>query len=505
MHQLAQRSCRLLLGISLMTLLIAPLGMAQGIGGDPDLTITDVQISPESPQPGEQAEITLTIANEGDGDVARTARPDVEFLVSFGPAELSNIGLGLLTGIRVDKATLREGLEAGETTEVTFNWDVVQLPQFEFIFKVDSPFNNVDEANEDNNRAEYTLSVKEQALDQWWLDDVNARGAWETTQGSDEVVVAVIDSGMDVDHQEFQGNLWTNPEDGTHGWDIVDDRAPGNRRTPIGVHGTSVGGLVAARDDGQGVTGVAPNVQLMDLRVFPTFQVGGRAIASGAASEDVVTAINFATEHGADVINLSLGSLCSVEQIPPRFSQFRDDFKAGIEAEREAIQNAVSQGVTVVAAAGNNGTCVEYPAQFPEVIAVGATTKADDIAGYSGRGPEVWVSAPGGSLSFEEFVKQLELGFGQLVPKLDTLLVSPYLRDNYGWFNGTSAATPIVSGVVALMTSVDGDLTPQQIRDVLAATAQDMGESGRDPLFGHGRVDAQAAVECVANGLACTQ
>ncbi|MFB6284964.1 MAG: S8 family serine peptidase [Candidatus Bipolaricaulia bacterium] len=505
MHQMTQSLGRLLLGISLITMLAAPLATAQGFGGSPDLTITGVQISPESPQPGEQAKITLTITNQGEGDVARSARPGVEFLVSFGPKELSNLGLGLLTGVRIAKKTIRTDLEAGDSTQLTFNWTVVQLPKLQFIFKVDSPFNNVDEANEDNNRLDQTLTIQEKALNQWWLKDVKARGAWETTKGSDETVVAVIDSGMDIDHQEFQGNLWTNPEDGTHGWDIVDDRAPSNRRTPIGVHGTSVAGLVAARDDGQGVTGVAPDVQLMDLRVFPTFRVGGRAVASGAATEDVIEAINFAVEHGADVINLSLGSLCSVEQIPPRFQQFRDDFKAAIEAEHKAIQNAVSQGVTVVAAAGNNGTCVTYPAKFPEVIAVSATTKADEVAGYSSRGSPVWVGAPGGSLSFEEFVSQLELGFQQLVPKLDTLLISPYLRDNYGWFNGTSAAAPIVSGVVALMKSVDGDLTPQQIREVLAATAQDMGESGRDALFGHGRVDAQAAVECVANGLACIQ
>ena len=505
MAQATRTFSRLLLLLGIAALLATPSGAAQGFGGDPDLVITDVRISPESPQPGDEATITLTIANQGEGDVSRTARPGVEFLISFGPKELSNLGLGLLTGVRIAKETITSELEAGDATEVTFNWTVVQLPKFRFIFKVDAPFDNVTESDEDNNRLEHTLNVPEQALDQWWLEDVNARAAWETTRGSDDVVVAVIDSGMDVDHQEFQGNLWENPNDGTHGWDVVDDRAPSNRRTPIGVHGTSVGGLIAARDDGQGVTGVAPNVRLMDLRVFPTFRVGGRAVASGAAAEDVIEAIHFAVDHGADVINLSLGSLCSVEQIPPRFREFRDDFEAAIEAEREAIRNAVNQGVTVVAAAGNNGTCVQYPAKFPEAIAVSATTKADDVAGYSSRGPEVWVGAPGGSLSFEEFVQQLELGFDQLVPKLDSLLVSTYLRDNYGWFNGTSAATPIVSGVAALMKSVDGDLTPQQVREVLAATTQDMGESGRDALFGHGRVDAEAAVECVADGLACLQ
>lgn len=169
MRSAAQLISRLVLGISLITLLAAPLATAQGFGGSPDLTITDVEISPESPQPGEQAEITLTIANQGDGDVARTARPGVEFLISFGPKELSNLGLGLLTGVRIAKENLTAELEAGDSTQVTFDWTVVQLPKLQFIFKVDSPFDNVDESNETNNRTDHTLTIQEQALDQWWL------------------------------------------------------------------------------------------------------------------------------------------------------------------------------------------------------------------------------------------------------------------------------------------------------------------------------------------------
>ena len=121
-----------------LMLTVPAFGAAQGLGGDPDLAIIDVQISPELPKPSESATIILTIANQGDGDVARTDRVDVEFLISFGPKDLSNVGLGLLDDIRIDKQTLRTGIDVGETTEISFNWTVVELPQFEFILKLDS-------------------------------------------------------------------------------------------------------------------------------------------------------------------------------------------------------------------------------------------------------------------------------------------------------------------------------------------------------------------------------
>ena len=501
MARIVQTSGRILALLGLTVLVAAPLGSSQpGFGGRPDLVITDVQVTPETPKPGDEATITLTIANEGEGEMERTARPGVEFLVSFGPKELANLGLGLLTGVRVDKQTLRSGLESGESTDVTFNWTVLQLPKFRFIFKVDSPFDNVEESNEANNRTESTLRVNSADLTQWWLDDLNAPGAWETSRGSAETIVAVIDTGMDVNHPEFRGNLWTDPENGAHGFDFIDERIPSNRRTQIGVHGTGVAGTVAAQDDGQGTTGIAPNVRLMDLRVFESFTIGTRTVGTFAEAEDVAAAIEFAADHGADVINLSLGSVCSVEQVSRRF---RDEFERGLEMERQAIQKAISQGSIVVAAAGNNGQCVEFPAKFPEAIAVGATTRGDEIAGFSSRGPEVWVSAPGGSLSPEEFFSRFEQGFGNLVPALDSLIITPYVRDNYGWFSGTSFSAPLVSGTLALMRSVDPELTVDDARGVLAATATDMGATGRDELFGHGRVDAEAAVECVANNLSC--
>lgn len=493
---------RVTAAFTLLALALVSFGAAQpGVGDTPDLIISNVELSPASPKPGDELTITLTIENQGEGDVASSARFGVEFLVSFGPKELSNLGLGVLTGVRIDKTTVTQGIDAGESIEVSFNWEVLQLPKFSFVFKVDSPFDDVRESDEGNNRTETTVAIPTRFLDQWWLDQVKAPEAQEITPGSPETVVAVIDTGMDLDHAEFQGNLWTNPENGGHGFDFIDDRIAKVRRTPIGVHGTGVAGTIAARDDGDGTTGLAPNVQLMDLRVFPTIRVGGRAIPTGATFEHINAAIRYATEHGADVINLSLGtSFCSVEQISPRF---QDEVQRILDQQHEVIREAVSQGVVVVAAAGNNGQCVEFPSKFPEVIAVGATSKNGEITGYSGRGPEVWVTAPGGSITPDEFFARFEQGFKDLVPVLDTLIMTPYLRDNYGWFSGTSFSTPIVSGVVALMLSANPDLTPDDVREVLAATATDLGEDGRDDDSGHGLVNAVKALKCVRNGLNC--
>ncbi len=465
----------------------------------PDLVVEAIELAPESPKPGDPITITLTIANQGRADVRE--RFDVEFLIRFGPPELNSLGLGVLTGVRIDKRTVKEPVPAGKSVQVRFQWEALNLPQFRFLFRVDSPFNRVQESDERNNQFEHLLEIKEEFLDQWWLDAIEARGAWRTTQGSPDVVVAVIDSGLDQGHREFQGNLWTDPETGGHGWDFVDERDGRVRRTPIDFHGTSVGGLIAARADGRGTTGVAPNVRLMDLRVFPTVRVGGRAEALGAPFELINAAIDFAVARGARVINLSLGTrFCSLEEI---FPMYREPVRRLLEAQRRAIERALAAGVTVVAAAGNNGRCVGYPARFPGVIAVSATDRQNAITGYSSRGPEVWVAAPGGGLSFEEFVQAFQGEFQQLVPVLSTLLIAPYLRDNYGWFTGTSGATPLVSGVVALMLSVNPELTPEQVRRVLAATATDLGDPGFDELYGYGLVNAKRAVECVAQGLSC--
>ena len=474
-----------------LLMLAATSGNAQIGPNLPDLVVQEVRISPESPTPGEIATITLVVANQGNVDAQGPF--DVDFQISFGPQELAEIGLGFLVGIRIDKKIVTGRIRPNSTIEVSFNWEVLQLPRFELIFLLDSPFNRIQESDENNNRTEHILEIEESQLTQWWLDNINVEQAWEITRGLPTITVAVIDTGIDIEHPEFQGNLWVNPADGSHGFDFIDNTNGLTRTSALDFHGTSVGGLIAAKQDGLGISGVAPNVRLMDLRVFPT--------TGGATFGNITRAIQFATVNGADVINLSLGtSFCSIDEID-QVDQF--DVQRSLDSLENAVRFAVTNDVIVVSSAGNNARCVGFPANFDGVIAVSSTTIDNNASGFTSFGPEVEFAAPGGSLSREDFFDALRLDFNQLVPVLNTLLVTPYLDNNYGWFTGTSASSPIVSGVVALMLSVNPNLRIDQVRDVLAATALDLGRFGRDDLFGSGLVDAGAAVQCVENNLDC--
>lgn len=462
-----------------------------GFSNQADLVISGVSISPEKPIPGQDAIITVVVTNEGNEDVQQNF--DVEFQIAFGPQELADIGLGILVGIRIDKALVNRRIRPGESFDVKFTWRVLQLPQFKFIFKVDSPFNTIQESDETNNRFEHILDIGEDVLSQWWLDAINVREAWETTRGSEDIIVAVIDTGVDHTHPEFAGNLWVNPADGSHGFDFIEGHNGLQRTTQIDFHGTSVAGLIGAQDDGLGVTGVAPDVQIMDLRVFPT--------DGGASFGDIASAINFAIANGADIINLSLGtSFCSASEFAP---EDRTNVQRAINFLNSWVQAAINNGIVVVSSAGNNARCVTVPANLDNVIAVSATNIANDPSPFTSFGPEVVVGAPGGSLRFEDFIDALKLDFQLLIPTLETLLVTPYVNGNYGWFTGTSASAPIVSGVIALMLSVNPNMTTFQIRDVLARTALDLGDPGFDEFYGYGLIDAAAAVKCAANGGRC--
>jgi len=457
----------------------------------PDLVIQSVSVSPENPAPGEIATIGVVVANEGDADAQGPF--DLDFHISFGPQELNEIGLGFLVGVRIEKKIVTGVLRRGQSREVQFQWEVLQLPRFKFQFFVDSPTSRIFEDNENNNDFEHIFEVDENQLTQWWLENIDINEAWEITRGAQTVTVAVIDTGIDLDHPEFEGNLWVNPVDGSHGHDFIEDSNGLNRKTALDFHGTSVAGLIAARQDGNGISGVAPNVRVMDLRVFPT--------TGGASFSDIRNAIVFATQNGADVINLSLGtSFCDIEEIP-EIDRF--DVQRSLDALEDAVDFAVANDVVVISSAGNNARCVGFPASFDNVIAVSSTTITDEASPFTSLGPEVHIAAPGGSLSRDQFFEAFALDFQSLIPVLETLLVTPYLNDNYGWFTGTSASSPIVAGVAALMLSVNPNLRVDQIEDILAATARDLGPRGRDDVFGAGIIDAGAAVQCVANGFDC--
>lgn len=300
---------------------------------------------------------------------------------------------------------------------------------------------------------------------QWHYRNVQLPRAWECTTGRDWVVVAVIDDGI-TDHPDLRGLT-------TAGWDFRDrDPDPTWPGCASDVrefsHGTHVAATVAAlTDNGVGVAGVnwgPGGARVMPLRAF------GPCAEDGGYWADVAAALVYAADRGAHVVNMSFGG-------PPS------------EVAAAAVRYAYSKGVALVAAAGNQyPQPVEYPAAYPEVIAVGATNCRDESTFYSAEGPEVDVVAPGGSTRTDCGLDG-EAG-GDLVWSASTSLSA-----GHGYFRaqGTSMAAAHVSGVVALYFS-RGPIGPESARQRLRETAKDLGVPGRDDRFGWGLVDARLVV-----------
>ncbi|BAL91699.1 putative subtilase-family protease [Actinoplanes missouriensis 431] len=278
---------------------------------------------------------------------------------------------------------------------------------------------------------------------QWALPKIKATTAWTTSTGAG-VTVAVIDTGVDANHPDLTGKVLP-------GYDMINKVAGGT--TDGNGHGTHVAGIIgAATGNGIGISGVAPDAAILPVRVFD---------AKGAGyMSDVAESIVWAADHGADVINMSLGST------------------GKLDALADAVTYARGKGVTVVAAAGNErqkGSPVSYPAAYPGVIAVAATTAADTYASFSNAGGYVDVAAPGDAI----------------VSTYPTALAG----GEYVAMSGTSMASPHVAAVAAQLKAYQPALGPDQVEKILEATAVDLGATGFDTTYGNGRIDAAAALD----------
>jgi len=267
---------------------------------------------------------------------------------------------------------------------------------------------------------------------------MNLKEAWTVTEGSPEVVVAIIDSGVDLNHPDLKDNLWTNPgevngkantdNDGNgfkndvHGYDFYYGKGDPTDETG---HGTHVAGIIAALKNGFGSIGVAPNVKVMPLRfIGPS--------GSGSTS-DAIDAIDYAIKMGAKVISASWGN--------SGYSSYLAD----------AVKRAQDAGIVFVAAAGNQGRNTAnspyYPGSYDGVISVASSNQKDQLSSYSNYGSNVTIAAPGDQI------------------------FSTYLNDGYETLSGTSMAAPQISGAVALALSKNQSIPPEALKSALCGSA----------------------------------
>jgi subtilisin family serine protease len=276
-----------------------------------------------------------------------------------------------------------------------------------------------------------------------WQADMRLIGmpsAWGITTGSTDVIVAVLDTGYELNHEDLDAIPVVSRRNIRTGTNNVNDGYG---------HGTHVAGTIASStNNGLGVASMAPGVTIMPVKVLDADGYGYWS--------DFLDGVDWAVAHGADVINMSLGSYLSANQI----ANWQPTFTAAWEA-----------GTMVIAAAGNNNNnTLFYPASFANVLSVSATTNTDIKASFSSFGPAVDVSAPGVGIA------------------------STYRDNRYVTMNGTSMATPHVAGLAALIRSLHPEFTLAEVETAIKATALDLGNPGWDKYFGHGRIQPPLAL-----------
>jgi serine protease len=322
---------------------------------------------------------------------------------------------------------------------------------------------------------------------QWHYPLIALPEAWDTSTGNPEVVIAVVDTGVLSNHPDLAGQL-------VEGYDFVrdpvsardgdgidpDPQDPGNNlgAGSSSFHGTHVSGTVAARgNNSRGVAGAAYTSRVMPVRALG---VGG-----AGTSYDVDQAVRFAAGlpndsgtlplQAADIINLSLGG---------------GPFSRASQALYDEVRAA---GVLVVAAAGNEASSLPgYPASYEGVISVSAVNAQRQLTPYSNFGSKIDIAAPGGDSS-EDLNGD---GYPDGVLSTGGSSTASGLEYAYTFLSGTSMASPHVAAVLALMKSVNPQLTPADIDALLVRgdLSDDLGASGRDDLYGHGIINAQRAV-----------
>ena len=334
---------------------------------------------------------------------------------------------------------------------------------------------------------------------QWGHDAVDAPEAWNAGYRGAGAVVAVLDGGFDSYHPDLKPNIMETVS-------FVPDEDPEYALPDVFSHGSHTAGTVAAADNGFGTIGVAPEAELMLVKVLSDN-------GSGAFSW-IIEGIIYAADNGADVISMSFGAYLEK-------SGFCNEEVCFTAREANELKNAIARattyayqkGVTVVASAGNDAIdfdhtadLIHVPSDAPHVICVSASAPVgwatgmdpflDYPASYTNYGQStIDFAAPGGDYVYPDYENICVVG-----GLVNYCFVFDYVfsTGNNGWYwsIGTSMAVPYVSGVAAIIIGMNGsEMTPAQVEAALRKSADDLGKPGKDDFYGHGRVNAANAVD----------
>ncbi|MCC3355812.1 S8 family peptidase [Bacillus sp. REN16] len=279
---------------------------------------------------------------------------------------------------------------------------------------------------------------------QWNLRMIDSENGWGITQGSDKVKIAIVDTGVDLDHPDLVNRI-------TDGYNILKDN---NVPDDDNGHGTHVAGIIASQTNNyEGTAGITWFNPIMPVKVMGSDGYG--------STFDIARGIIWATDHGADVINLSLGNY------------------QGSKMLKQAVDYAYRHDVVMVAASGNdNSSQPSFPSAYPQVLSVAAVDLNGDKADFSNYGDYIDVSAPG------------------------VTIPSTYIDEQYAALSGTSMAAPHVAALAGLMRSINPNLSNKDIMDIIKRTSLDLGKTGKDIYFGEGLIDIVQALNQAKQGTA---
>ncbi|AMA72432.1 MULTISPECIES: S8 family peptidase [Aneurinibacillus] len=272
---------------------------------------------------------------------------------------------------------------------------------------------------------------------QWNMPAINMEQAWDISKGRENVIIAVIDTGVDLTHPEFQGKL-------VKGHNVLNDS---DRPQDDNGHGTHVAGIIAAKTNNrEGIAGIAWNNKIMPIK--------GIGSDGSGSSFDIARGIIWAADHGASVINMSVGNYHPSNVL------------------HDAIKYAFSKNVVMVAASGNDHTSQpSFPAAYPEVISVAAIDWQGNQANFSNYGSYIDVAAPGVDIP------------------------STYVQGDYASLSGTSMACPHVAGLAGLIRSLNPELNNSEVMKIIRAATWDAGQPGWDHYYGYGIVNVPHALQ----------